>query len=484
MYLGIDLGTSELKAALVDEAQRIVCSTTMALTISRPQPAWSEQDPEAWWQAALGALGDLQRRAPKAFSAVCGIAVCGQMHGAVILDEQSQVLRPAILWNDGRSMSECRELESRVPSLPTITGNRAMPGFTAPKLLWLKAHEPEVFRRIRRVLLPKDYLVFRLTGEFTTEMSDAAGTLWLDVERRRWSEAMLSASELSSEQMPRLIEGSERAGRLRPELGARWGIGHAVWVAGGAGDNAAAAIGVGAISAGKALLSLGSSGVIFVASERHAANPDQMVQAMCHALPATWCQMTVTLSAATSLAWGGTLTGQGSETLARAAESAEIEAAPIFLPYLNGERAPHNDPGARGVLLGLSAATDAGALAYSLMEGVAFSLADGYAALKTAGLKINRATFVGGGARSRFWGELIASICGFPLACPRDTSFGAALGAARLARLAVAKEDPRAVCAEAEVNDTIEPSAALIERLLPRYERYRNLYGATRHLLA
>ena len=478
MYLGIDLGTSELKASLVDDEQLTVASAGVKLAISRPHPQWSEQAPQAWAQALHDALDGLMLQAPTALAAVRGIGISGQMHGATLLDAQQQVLRPAILWNDTRSFAECAELEAAVPEARVITGNLVMPGFTAPKLLWLRKHEPALFARVATVLLPKDYLVHQLTGERVSEMSDAAGTAWLDVGRRDWSDRMLAATGLSREHMPRLIEGCQAAGLLRDDLRRRWGMAANVVVAAGAADNAAAGIGVGAVNQGQALVSLGSSGVIFVATERFAPNPAQAVHAFCHALPQRWFQMTVTLCATTSLSWATQLCGHTREAeFAALAAGAEIETAPIFLPYLNGERTPHNDAAAKGIFFGLSTRTDQAALAYSVLEGVAFSLADGHAALQAAGTRIQHATVVGGGANSRFWTELVATACGFSLGRPAGGDLGGAFGAARLARLAHRQEPVQSVCTAVPTPVIVEPNPALAARLGARHERYQRLYA-------
>jgi xylulokinase len=345
MYLGIDLGTSAVKALLADDAQRVVAEASAPLSVSRPRPLWSEQDPEAWWQAAAAAIAQLRARAGAALAAVTGIGLSGQMHGATLLDRHDHVLRPAILWNDGRSGAECAELERRAPRVRDVTGNLPMPGFTAPKLLWVAAHEPAIFRQVARVLLPKDYLRLRLSGERVSEMSDAAGTLWLDVGRRRWSVEMLAATGLHEEAMPRLVEGSAVSGTLRREVAEDWGLRGGIPIAGGAGDNAAGAVGVGVITPGAAFLSLGTSGVYFVAGDRFAPNPNGGVHAFCHCLPATWHQMSVILSAASCLTWIATVTAARDEAaLLAEVEAADREPGVIFLPYLSGERTPHNDP--------------------------------------------------------------------------------------------------------------------------------------------
>lgn len=480
-YLGIDLGTSEVKATLVDDAQRIVASGGVRLRLSHPHPHWSEQDPQAWWQATLEAVAKVRAAAGATFAGLRGIGLSGQMHGATLLDAGGAVLRPAILWNDGRAHAECAELERRVPDSRTITGNLAMAGFTAPKLLWLQQHEPEVFARIDKVLLPKDYIVYRLTGEFVSDMSDAAGTLWLDVGRREWSDAMLAATGLSRRQMPRLAEGNAVAGQLRDELARDWGLAHAVTVAAGAGDNAASSVGIGAIGPGNAFLSLGTSGVLSVCTDRLMPNTEQGVHAFCHCLPQRWQQMAVILSAASSLAWLGTVTQtENTRELAELAPTADPARAPLFLPYLNGERTPHNNARASGVFFGLRGSTDRAALAYSVMEGVAFAMADGHAALVAAGTRVERASFLGGGSRSRFWGELIASVTGLTLLRHPDGDFGGAFGAARLARLAVTGEAPEQVCTMPPVVEEIGPDPARAGLLGERFARYRRLYVALR----
>lgn len=477
-YLGIDLGTSEVKATLVGASQQILATGSVKLHIAHPQPHWAEQHPENWWQATLQAIGTVRAAAPDGFAALRGIAVSGQMHGAVLLDKQQQVLRPAILWNDTRADAECAELEALVPDSRAITGNLAMPGFTAPKILWLQKHEPDIAARLDKVLLPKDYIAFRLSGEFVSEMSDAAGTLWLDVARRDWSDRMLAATGLDRAQMPRLIEGNQVGGQLHASLCRDWGVRQPVLIAGGAGDNAATAIGIGAIAKGNTFLSLGTSGVLFVCNDRYLPNPEQAVHAFCHCLPQRWHQMSVILSAAASLAWAARMTQTGDVgALAQLAQTADPAQAPIFLPYLNGERTPHNNAQATGVLFGLRGTSDRAALAYSVMEGVAFAMADGYDALRATGSVIESASFVGGGSRSRFWAELIASATGITLLRHRDGDFGGAYGAARLARLAVTGEPVESVCQMPPVAQEISPQPALRAILPQRLARYRRLYA-------
>ncbi|SFC90726.1 xylulokinase [Massilia yuzhufengensis] len=485
MYLGIDLGTSEVKLLLMGEAGDVVATAGAPLTVSRPQPKWSEQDPAQWWAATRAAMRELRAAHPAALSRVRAIGLSGQMHGAVLLDAQDRVLRPAILWNDGRSHAECTLLTEREPRLPAITGNLAMPGFTAPKLAWVARHEPDVFGQVATVLLPKDYLRLLLTGDKVSEMSDAAGTLWLDVARRDWSDAMLDATGLARSQMPRLVEGSAPSGGLLPALAAEWGMPPGVIVAGGGGDNAASAVGIGATRPGEGFISLGTSGVLFVVTDQLRANPDSAVHAFCHALPGRWHQMSVMLSAASCLSWVTRATGAGHEAAllpeARDLSSAQQQAAPLFLPYLSGERTPHNDPHAQGVFFGLGHDTSRGALAYSVLEGVAFGMADGLAALRAAGTEAGTLSLVGGGARSPYWSQLLADTLALPIVTHAEGSAGAALGAARLAALADGQPEEQA-CAPLAVVQRFEPEFERHGALMQRYRRYQALYGQLRSL--
>src|SRR6202167_2213354 len=385
-FLGLDIGTSSVKALLVDLEQRVLAEASIPLSVSRPQPLWSEQNPSDWVEGVeAAAVVAIRRRAPSDFAALSGIGLSGQMHGATLLDAQDKPLRPAILWNDGRSFAECAELKRRVPDLEERTGNLAMPGFTAPKILWVAAHEPEIAKATKRVLLPKDYVRLRLSGEAVSEMSDASGTLWLDVGRRRWDETLLAATGLTEKAMPRLVEGSEISAFLAPEIATAWGLGgRKVPIAGGGGDNAASAIGVGATAPGAGFVSLGTSGVIFSVTDRFVRLPQRMLHAFCHALPHRWHGMAVMLSAASSLSWIAAVLGRErhiGELIASAASFARapdaVASAPIFLPYLSGERTPHNDAEATGMFAGLRAGHGSGAPGFAGMEGGALFFGPG-----------------------------------------------------------------------------------------------------------
>jgi xylulokinase len=474
LYLGIDLGTSAVKAMAIDTQDRVVAQSSAALSIQRPQALWSEQDPEQWWQATLAAVQALPDEARRA---VRGIGLSGQMHGAVILDAADRVLRPAILWNDGRSSEQCMELQEREPRLQKITGNLAMPGFTAPKLLWMRQHEPELFARTASVLLPKDYLRLRLTGDKLTDMSDASGTLWLDVARRAWSDDLLAATGLQRRQMPALIEGNAAGGSLRSTVAAELRLDNVI-VAGGGGDNAASAIGCGVIAPGQALLSLGTSGVLFVVTERFRPNPERAAHAFCHALPARWHQMSVMLSASSAIDWAARVAGfYNPANAARAARERGLRReTPIFLPYLSGERTPYNDVNARGVFFGLGNNTEPADLVVAAIEGVAQAFADGMEVLLQAGSEIADLSAVGGGSRNVPLLELLATVLERPLNLRSGGELGAAFGAARLGRMAVTGEDPGSACAVPPLMDTVAPSPRLHDLLSRRRPIFKSLY--------
>jgi xylulokinase len=459
----------------VDGEQHVVGSAIIPLSVQRPSPGHSEQDPHDWWQAMLVAVDALARDHTAPLSAVEGIGLSGQMHGAVLLDAMGAVLRPAILWNDVRAAAECTELETAFPALRQVTGNIAMPGFTAPKLLWVRRHEPTVFARVRNVLLPKAYVRYRLSGEMIEEMSDASGTLWLDVGARNWSDAALSACGLTRDTMPRLVEGNARAGALRPELAARWRMARQPVLAGGAGDNAAGAVGLSAMCPGDAFVSLGTSGVLFAVTDRFRPFPQAAVHAFCHALPGTWHQMGVTLSAAASLAWRAGITGRPETALLAEIDTPKSPSPALFLPYLGGERTPHNDARIRGAFAGLSHETDRRLLTQAVLEGVAFSLRDCFDALKASGTRIEVADVIGGGSRSRVWIGMIAAALNIPLRRLTSGEHGGAFGAARLARMAVTAEAPEAVCTSSTGAEVIPPDPALADAYASRIAQYRTL---------
>ncbi len=482
MYLGLDLGTSGVKAMLIDGDQKIIGSANGSLDVSRPHSGWSEQEPSHWIRATEEAVAGLKAKHPKELAAVKGIGLSGQMHGATLLDADDKVLRPCILWNDTRSYVEAAALDSD-PRFRKLTGNIVFPGFTAPKLAWVAKHEPAIFAKVAKVLLPKDYLRLWLTGEHISEMSDSAGTSWLDTGKRAWSSELLAATGLDEKQMPRLIEGTEQGGKLRGELAGQWGITGSVVVAGGAGDNAASACGMGTVSDGAAFVSLGTSGVLFAANAAYLPKPESAVHAFCHALPNTWHQMGVILSATDALNWHSSVTGKSAADLTtELGETLKAPSGVTFLPYLSGERTPHNDAVIRGAFIGLEHESSRVVLTQAVLEGVSFAIRDNLEALRSAGTDISRVTAIGGGSRSRYWLASIATALGVPVDLPADGDFGAAFGAARLGLIAATGADPVAVCTPPKTAGTIEPVAALSGAYEDAYKRYRALYPAIKSL--
>jgi len=482
MYLGLDLGTSGVKAMLIDGDQKIIGSANGSLDVSRPHSGWSEQEPSHWIRATEEAVAGLKAKHPKELAAVKGIGLSGQMHGATLLDADDKVLRPCILWNDTRSYVEAAGLDSD-PRFRKLTGNIVFPGFTAPKLAWVAKHEPAIFAKVAKVLLPKDYLRLWLTGEHISEMSDSAGTSWLDTGKRAWSSELLAATGLDEKQMPRLIEGTEQGGKLRGELAGQWGMSGGVVVAGGAGDNAASACGMGTVSDGAAFVSLGTSGVLFAANAAYLPKPESAVHAFCHALPNTWHQMGVILSATDALNWHSSVTGKSAADLTtELGETLKAPSGVTFLPYLSGERTPHNDAVIRGAFIGLEHESSRVVLTQAVLEGVSFAIRDNLEALRSAGTDISRVTAIGGGSRSRYWLASIATALGVLVDLPADGDFGAAFGAARLGLIAATGADPVAVCTPPKTAGTIEPVAGLSGAYEDAYKRYRALYPAIKSL--
>jgi xylulokinase len=482
VYLGIDIGTSSVKALLLDERTEIVAQGSHPLDISRTQATFSEQDPDSWWRATVNAVGTLPAAERAAVKAV---GLSGQMHGATLLDREDRPLRPAILWNDGRSSAECVDLERREHDARAITGNIMMPGFTAPKLLWVSRHEPDIFRRTASVLLPKDYVRLKLTGEKISDMSDASGTGWLNVGKRDWSDAMLDATGLNRTHMARLVEGTAPSGTLTQAAAEQLKVPRVV-VAGGAGDNAASGVGLGVVSPGQAFLSLGTSGVLFVVTDRFRPNPNRAAHAFCHCLPNRWHQMSVMLSASSSLDWVAQITGETDLPRLMAAAKAKglTRHTPIFLPYLSGERTPHNDPNSRGVFFGISAETTAADLTVAVLEGVAHAFTDGLGVLVETGGSVGEISVTGGGARLPYWGQLLAAALNRPLTYRQGGEVGAALGAARLARLAFSGERAEEVCVAPPAERVIEPDAALSALLAVRRRTFVRLYQNLKNTFA
>ena len=474
----MDLGTSGLRGILVDGSGRVLCEAESAISTSSPRPGWSEQSPGDWIEACEKVVGQLRSANGEAFSRLRGIGLSGHMHGATLVDGAGNVLRPCILWNDTRSAREAQVLD-QTPEMRAISGNIVFPGFTAPKLEWVRAHEPEIFSRTAKVLLPKDYLRFWLTGEYISDMSDSAGTSWLDVDARQWSEEALRLSHMRMDQMPQLVEGSAAGGMLKADLQQDWGVADPVVIAGGAGDNAAAACGIGCINDGAGFLSLGTSGVLLAARETYAPAPETAVHCFCHAIPDRWIQMGVILSATNSMNWLSRNLGQSvSALVATLPENLSGPSAITFLPYLSGERTPHNDSAIRGAFLGVDITSEPTDLVHSVMDGVAFAMRDCLEALKSTGTAPDTLLAVGGGARSRYWLKVLATALNVPLTLPKGSAFGAATGAARLAISAAGDASLTEVMTPPDIDEIIEPQIDLTDAYDHEYRRYREFYKA------
>ncbi len=476
MYLGIDLGTSGVKSILIDDDQQLIGSAAAQLEVSRPQSGWSEQDPQTWIDGAKATLMQLRSEFTRQMAAVKGIGLSGQMHGATVIGNDDDVLTPCILWDDTRSHVEASELDAQ-EQFRDLTGNIVFPGFTAPKLLWMKRHQPDVFNKIKKILLPKDFLRLWLTGEYCSDMSDASGTSWLDVGKRRWSKDLLTACDLSIEQMPDLVEGSQASGTVRSELASEFGFTNKVIVAGGAGDNAASAIATGTVQSGSAFVSLGTSGVVFAANDTYLPNPASAVHAFCHAIPEHWHQMGVILSATAALNWYSSIVGMSAQALTE--ELGGVLAEPtgaLFLPYLAGERTPHNDAQVRGSFHGLGSEMNRANITQAVLEGVAYALRDNLEALEQAGTTLTELTAQGGGSNSLYWLKVIATVLGVPIHVPIDGDFGAAFGAARLGMLASTGSAPQDVCTAPVISKTIEPESSMRGAFDDAYLRYKDCY--------
>lgn len=492
LLLGLDIGTGGVKGILVSPEGEVVARATAAYPLYTPRPGWAEQDPHDWWEASLKVLRELSR---KAEGGILGIGLTGQMHGAVFLDGKLQVIRPAILWNDARTGEECQKVEELVGKerLKGIAGNPALAGFQAPKILWLRKNEPENFSQVRYVLLPKDYVRFRLTGELATDASDAAGTLLLDLKKRDWSEEILSALSIPREWLPKVYEGPDITGAVTAEAESLTGIPKGTAVVAGGGDNAASAIGVGVMEEGTGLLSLGTSGVIFVHTEVPRPDPEGAIHCFCHAVPGKYHLMGVVLSAGGALQWYRDRLSSEEVAVAKrlgkdpyellTAEAARVPPGAeglFFLPYLSGERTPHMDPEARGAWVGLSLAHGRGHLVRAVLEGVAFALRDSWVRIQRLGESPPELRAVGGGMRSPLWQEIIAGVLGVPLR-RLVVEEGAAYGAALLAGVgAKAFRDVREAVKRAVRlrEEREEPDPELSSLYAGLYDRYVRLYPA------
>ncbi len=483
MFIGIDLGTSSVKTILIDENQNTLATKTELISIQNPKNGYYEQNPEEWYEATIKCFDYLKKQKPREFCETLALSISGQMHGATLLDKKSKVLRSCILWNDSRSSKECDEMEKRNSNIREISGNIPMPGFTAPKLLWIKNNEPEIFKAVDKVLLPKDYLRLRLSGEFVTDPSDASGTLWLNVKKRKWSEELLNTTYLSIENMPIIVEGSEVSGEISKSIKEKFGFNHNVIIAGGAGDQAAGAAGSGVISPSQAVLSLGTSGVYFSPTGEFSSNTSKAVHSFCHCIPNTWHHMSVMLSAANCIDWASELYGISIDQFYEVIdlyvqETNNIINAPFFLPYLSGERTPHNNAFIRAGLHCMTTSTSKSDVLYAILEGVVFGLKDGFEAVNEVNLNTNETFVVGGGARSQTWLNLLSSSINTNINQGEDSSLGPSLGVARLAMMTTGKFDQAQVMKKLIVRSIVNTNQQLVEILSKRYQVWKQIVSA------
>ena len=494
--LGIDIGTTGVKTLLVDERGRTVASCTVPHPLHTPKPGWTEQDPEDWWRGTVESVGKVLRDSGVKPDAIAGVGLSGQMHSSVFLDDRDRVIRPAILWNDGRTTPQCRWMTERVgeENLRRWVANPALEGFTAPKVLWLRENEPENYKKVRTLLLAKDYIRFRLTGEKATEYSDAAGTILLDVRNRRWSEEMLEALELPEDILPPLYESVEVCGRVTKEAGELTGLAPGTPVVGGGADNACGATGAGVVREGRVLSSVGTSGTVVAPSETVQVDPEMRAHTFCHSVPGMWYVMGVVLSAGGSLRWfrdvlgqieamAGELTGvEAYDLLTKEAERAEPGSEGlIFLPYITGERTPHRDADARGVLFGLSARHGRAQIIRAVLEGITFAMRDSLEIIRGLGIRVDEIRATGGGAKSPFWRQLQADIYGAPVHTPTNTE-GPAFGAALMAGVGAGLfSDLREAADElVHIATAAEPDPERTKLYDEFYDVFRSLYPALR----
>ena len=485
MFIGIDLGTSSIKTILIDENQKTIGNASISIELLNPKSGFFEQEPESWFKATLKCFEKLKKEFPKEYRATQSIGISGQMHGATLIDINNSVLRPCILWNDTRSMSQCIEMEKNYPSLREKSGNIAMPGFTAPKLLWVKQNEPDIFNQIHKVLLPKDYLRFKLTGSYFSEMSDASGTLWLDVKNRQWSEDLLNLTGLNLAHMPELVEGNDPTDTLSSKLKDDLDFERDIVVAGGAGDQAAGAVGSGVINPNQSMISLGTSGVYFSPTSKYSSNTNQAVHSFCHCLPDTWHHMSVMLSATNCFNWISHLYGfEVIEAMIKVKnffnENFTPNVTPFFLPYLSGERTPHNNPYLRGSFHMLSTSTSMESMLYAVIEGISFGIKEGFEAVHSVSPNSENIYIIGGGSKSDFWVNFMASILNQRIIVGEDSDLGPALGVARLAMLATKKYKKSEVIKNMKTMRECFPTNKISDQLQNRYQVWKEIVSVNK----
>ena len=487
MFIGIDLGTSSIKMILIDQNQRILATANSSLSVQYPKDGFSEQNPQEWINSTMECFEALKLKKPKEFSQTISIGISGHMHGATLIDKDGNVIRPCILWNDTRSHQECEEFEKQNFDVRSISGNITMPGFTAPKINWIKNNEIDNFKKIFKVLLPKDYLRFVLTGEFFSEMSDASGTLWLDIKKRKWSKQLLSCSNLEEKHMPTLVEGNGETGILKKDLKDRFNFINNIKVVGGAGDNAAAATGMGIINENQSFISLGTSGVFFTPTENSLSNIGDAVHSFCHCLPNKWHLMSVMLSASNCLDWICAVTNTSiNDALDNVqkfySDKNFVKNSSYFLPYLSGERTPHNDPHIRGSFHSIKTTTNATDLQYAVIEGVSFGILDGVNSILKVNNDFKDIFMVGGGSKSSFWIELLASLLNRKLSVCNQSEYGAALGVSRLAMYVDKNIPDQNIIKGIKIIKQFEPQEEKIELLLTRYNIWKDIYHSNKKI--
>lgn len=487
MHLGIDIGTSGVKVVVVDDTYLIRASFNESFQVSRPYPLWSEQHPDLWWEGVVSCMDKLRSKHPELLSQVRGIGLSGQMLGPVLVDVDNRPVRETILWNDGRSANEANLLIKAIPEIKYRVGCRPNPGFVAPKILWLSKHEPHVLDKTDCILLPKDYIFFKLTGERITEPTDACGTHFMEAVTAKWAPDLMEFVGIKPEWLPTVVSSYEPSGQLSNKLSDRWGIKPPIVVAAGAGDNMAGAIGVGVGNPGDGVLSIGTSAVTSIVDGLYRPIPDKAVITHPHVIPGTYLSMSVVLSATSCLDWAAGLMGKKAHELAAEALNVNIDEkltqAPIFLPYVNGIRTPHDMPEARGLMAGLDLRIDQKIIGWSVLEGIGFHIVEGIMAQRDEGIEIKHLQFIGGGSRSKLWGEIIASMIGIPMHLPEGREVGASLGAAKLAMVASGSRTVSDLCVKPRSEGTIEPNDLLKPILEQRFEKFQEIFSCVKSIL-
>lgn len=478
MYLGIDLGTSAVKAVIAADDGALLAQASHELSVSAPQAGWREQVPDDWWAATQSCLEGLREKAGDNWKRISAIGLSGQMHGAVLLDTDRRPLRPAILWNDGRSAAQCAQLMEKMPDIASICGTQAMPGFTAPKIMWVKEHEPEIYDRIAHILLPKDYVRLQLTSVLATDMADAAGTMWLDQEKRAWSDTLCDVSQTDPDWLPTCLEGTSTSGRLADEAARDLGLPEGIPVAAGGGDAATGAVGIGAVSPGDAFISLGTSGQLFTCNDRYTPAPEGALHSYAHCVPDRWFQMAAMLNGASPLAWFAGICGVSVGDLLDEAAGRSSDRVPLFLPYLAGERTPHNDPLIRGSFSGLSGDTRRADMTLAVVEAIAYSFCDARDALAKSGTTLSTPSAIGGGARSGLVLQTMSDALGFPIERRSGAETGPSLGAALLGGVASGGLNTADLARKPPVETVFQPDPDRRDYHQERLEKYRLLYRA------